>query len=103
MSIITQWTRQHVQDIKKIEGYWKRLARRAKGKTNRAYLWMILAVVIYCVWKARNEAWYHRIPRPQVVCHQIQQECKIRYMYSAPQKQSMDRRWINDILDRVAE
>ncbi|KAK4736500.1 hypothetical protein R3W88_000197 [Solanum pinnatisectum] len=71
MSIITQWTRQHVQN-QEIEGYWKRLARRAKGKTSRAFLWMILAAVIYHVWKARNEAiWY--------------------------------RRWINDILDRIAE
>ena len=60
MSNFTQWIKQHIEN-QELEGYWTRLARKAKGKTSRALLWTMLAATIYHIWKARNEAVRHHI------------------------------------------
>lgn len=63
--ILTQWTSQHVQN-KEIEGYWEKIARKAKRKPSRAISWTITVATIYHIWKARDEAvWHYKVPRPQ--------------------------------------
>lgn len=61
------------------------MARRAKGRMGKAFLWAVVSALIYHIWRARNEALGNqKLTKLQVSSNQIKEESKHRildYMY----------------------
>ncbi|KAK4731425.1 hypothetical protein R3W88_024413 [Solanum pinnatisectum] len=62
-----------------IEGLWRRITRRAKGKISRSLIKAVLAALIYHIWQVRNGAlWNKVVTRPEKNLKMIKEESRRR-------------------------
>ncbi|XP_019233568.1 PREDICTED: uncharacterized protein LOC109214136 [Nicotiana attenuata] len=95
---VCKWLGMNIKNTK-VNGIWKRMARKANGRIGRAFTRSVLAAVIYQIWRARNEAvWKGKVQRPQVMLKQVQHTCKHRSMEVVQKKKNMKgTRWIESL------
>ncbi|WMV15063.1 hypothetical protein MTR67_008448 [Solanum verrucosum] len=92
---VLEWMGLNIQRTN-LEGLWSRLARKAKGKINRALIRAIIAELIYHIWQARNGAlWNKAVVRPT---EKIREESKGRFMSRIHKGiKCKDRKWIDNL------
>lgn len=87
-----------------IVGIWRRLTRSVRGKMCRKIIIAVVAALVYKIWQVRNDAiWNNKVVKPQVICLQIQQECKIRVNMQSIRKEGNGRRkWIEELFSSIS-
>jgi len=56
------------------------MTRITKEKFGRAVTLAMVAAMIHQIWKAKNETiWKLKVPRPQLICDKVKQDCKYRF------------------------
>nr|XP_009601179.1 uncharacterized protein LOC104096501 [Nicotiana tomentosiformis] len=95
---MVKWLNIGVQNTT-LQGMWRRLTRGVKGENCRNLVNSVLAALVYYIWKAGNEAlWHQRLPKPEAICTQIQQECKTIHDRNGSKKGSRrNREWIEEL------
>ncbi|KAK4715663.1 hypothetical protein R3W88_014001 [Solanum pinnatisectum] len=79
-----------------IEGLWRRITRRAKGKISRSLIKAVLAALTYHIWQARNGAlWNEAVTSPGKILKMIKEESRSRITAS----NNKDADWINNLFN----
>ncbi|XP_049381419.1 uncharacterized protein LOC125845987 [Solanum stenotomum] len=81
-----------------IDGLWRRVTRRAKGKISRSLIKAIIAALIYHIWQARNGAlWNKAVTRLTKILKMIKEESRSRTRGSTQKKHTnKDATWIDN-------
>ncbi|KAK4733466.1 hypothetical protein R3W88_007727 [Solanum pinnatisectum] len=84
-----------------IEGIWRRVTRKARGRYRRSIIKVVLAALIYHIWLARNGAlWNKAVTRPATILNMIKKEIRSRTNGVTPKKcNNIDITWIDNLFN----
>nr|XP_009796111.1 PREDICTED: uncharacterized protein LOC104242726 [Nicotiana sylvestris] len=60
-----------------VNGIWRRMTRRVRGKECRRLITAILVALVYRIWRVRNDAlWNQKVAKPHMAVKEIKEECR---------------------------